>query len=111
MAERRTLKEPGGGRRRRDMPPGALKTERIEARVRPNDKAFIEEAAEHLGVSVADFLVSSARERAEEIIRRRDQIILSHRDQQAFVEALLNPPSPNDALKAAVDLYRSSVEH
>ena len=93
------------------MPTGALKTERIEARVRPNDKAFIEEAAEHLGVSVADFLVSTARERAEEIIRRRDQIVLSLRDQHAFVEALLNPPPPNDVLKAAVELYRSSVEH
>ncbi|MDA8344412.1 MAG: DUF1778 domain-containing protein [Thermaerobacter sp.] len=93
------------------MPAGALKTERIEARVRPNDKAFIEEAAGHLGVSVADFLVSSARERAEEIIRRRDQIILSRRDQQTFVEALLHPSSPNEALKAAVEQYRSSVEH
>ena len=92
------------------MPSEALKTERIEARVRPNDKKFIEEAARHLGMSVADFLTSSARERAEEIIRRRDQIVLSRRDQEAFINALLNPPAPNEALKAAVALYDSSVE-
>lgn len=91
--------------------PAVRKTERIGARVRPADKAFIEEAAEHIGVSVADFLVSSARERAEEIIQRRDQMILTSRDQQAFVGALLNPPSPNEVLKAAVDVFRSSVEH
>ena len=30
------------------MPAEALKTERIEARVRPADKAFIEDAANHL---------------------------------------------------------------
>lgn len=88
----------------------ALKTERIEARVRPTDKAFIEDAASHLGISVADFLVSSARERAEEIMRRRNLIELSRRDQEAFVEALLNPPQPNATLKAAAELYAKSVE-
>ena len=92
------------------MPADALKTERIEARVRPGDKAFFEEAARHLGMSLADFLTSSARERAEEIVRRRDQIVLSRRDQEAFVDALLNSPAPNEALKAAVALYGSSVE-
>ena len=92
------------------MPADALKTEHIEARVRPGDKAFFEEAARHLGMSLADFLTSSARERAEEIVRRRDQIVLSRRDQEAFVDALLNSPAPNEALKAAVALYGSSVE-
>lgn len=92
------------------MPAEALKTERIEARVRPDDKAFIEEAARHLGISLADFLTSSARARADEVIRRRDQIILSRRDQDAFISALLNPPTPNAALKDAVGLYDSSVE-
>lgn len=88
-----------------------LKTERLEARVRPSDKAFIEDAASHLGISVADFLVSSAKERAEEVIRRRDQIQLSRRDQQAFVESLLHPAEATPALKAAVKAYDESVEH
>ena len=92
------------------MPAEALKTERIEARVRPVDKACIEDAASHLGISVADFLISSARERAEEIIRRRDQIELSRRDQEAFVDALVNPPEPNAALKSAVESYAKSIE-
>lgn len=92
------------------MPAEALKTERIEARVRPADKAFIEDAASHLGMSVADFLISSARERAEEVIRRRDQIELRRRDQEMFVGALVNPPEPNAALKAAVESYAKSIE-
>ncbi len=88
----------------------ALKTERIEVRVRQADKAFIEEAANHLGISVADFLVSSALERVAEIIRRNNQLELSRRDQEALVESLLTPPQPNAALRAAVESYANSVE-
>jgi len=32
-------------------------------------------------------------------------IELSERDQQAFLEALLNPPEPNDALRRAAAAY------
>ena len=85
-----------------------LKTERLEARVRPSDKAFIEDAASHLGISVADFLVSSAKERAEEVIRRRDQIELSRRDQQAFVESLLHPAEATIKSRGVVEI-RASV--
>jgi uncharacterized protein (DUF1778 family) len=92
------------------MPVGALKRQRIEARVRPDDKVFIEEAARYLGMSVTDFVTSSAREHAEQVIARRDLIVLSRRDQVAFISALMNPPAPNEALKAAVTAYNSSVE-
>lgn len=110
MAKRRTMQEQGPKEGKIKMPAEALKTERIEARVRPADKAFIEDAANYLGISVADFLISTARERAEDIIRRRNQIELSRRDQEAFVNALLNPPQPTTALKAAVESYDRSVQ-
>ncbi len=92
------------------MPTGNVKTERIEARIRPADKAFIEEAATHLGISVADFITSTARVGAEEVLRRRDQIVLSRQDQEAFVHALFEPQEPNERLRAAVAEYLSSVE-
>jgi uncharacterized protein (DUF1778 family) len=92
------------------MPSEALKTERIEARIRPADKAFLEEAARHLGISLADFVTSSAQARAEEVIRRRDEVMLSRQEQEAFVRALLNPAPPNDKLRAAVAEYGASVE-
>lgn len=88
----------------------ALKTARIEARIRPDDKALLEEAAGHLGLSLADFVTTSARVQAEEVMRRRDEVALSRQDQEAFVQALLNPPQPNDKLKAAVARYGSAVE-
>ena len=92
------------------MAAAGLKSERIEARIRPDDKAFLEEAARHLGLSLADFVTSSARTRAEDVMRRRDEVLLSRRDQEAFVQALLNPAPPTDRLRAAVADYRSSVE-
>lgn len=92
------------------MPSEALKTERIEARIRPGDKALLEEAARHLGISLADFVTSSARARAEAVIRRRDEVVLSRQDQEAFVRALLNPAPANNRLRAAVAEYGASVE-
>lgn len=92
------------------MPAEAFKTKRIAARVRPSDQTLIEEAARQLGVSVSDFLASSAGERAGEVIRRWDQIVLSRRDQEALSSALTNPPAPGAVQKAAVALSNSSVE-
>ena len=34
---------------------------------------------------------------------------LSERDSAAFVDALLNPPEPNEALKAAADRYKLAL--
>lgn len=45
-----------------------MKTDRMEARVSPEERARIEEAASVAGVSVSAFVVSAAVERAEEVI-------------------------------------------
>jgi uncharacterized protein (DUF1778 family) len=46
-------------------------------------------------------------ENAKEPIMDYDIWVLSERDSLAFVEKLLNPPEPNDALKQAAARYRS----
>jgi len=46
----------------------AVKTERMEARVSPEERGRIERAASVAGVSVSAFLVGAAVERADEII-------------------------------------------
>ena len=77
------------------------KRERLEARVSPEQKALIERAAPLEGRSVTDFLVRSAQREAERVIREREVMALSLRDSVAFVQALLDPPPPNEALRAA----------
>ncbi len=90
--------------------PPLAKTERIEARVNPEVKMLIEEAANVLGVSVSNFIIGSAQARANEVIRSRYVIDLTMQQSRAFVEALLSPPGPNEALQRAKALFDESVE-
>lgn len=82
------------------------KPERLEARLPADAKAIIQRAADLSGRSVSDFVVSSALEAAKETIREHEVIVLSARDSITFVEALLNPKGPNEALRKAFRHHR-----
>jgi uncharacterized protein (DUF1778 family) len=82
------------------------RSERIEARLSPEAKAVIQRAADISGRSVSDFVVTSALEAANEAIREHQVIALSARDSIMFVEALLNPKGPNEALRKAFRQHR-----
>lgn len=77
------------------------KVERIEARVTPEQKQFFERAAEVSGVTLTDFAISSMQRAAAEALEQYTMLKLSMRDQQAFLDTLLNPPEPNAALRRA----------
>lgn len=81
--------------------PRATKSERLEARVTLQQKLLLQRAAELRGLSLADFLVTSAQTAAEATIREHNVITLTARDSIAFAEALLNPREPNATLRAA----------
>ena len=85
------------------------KRERLEARITSDQKKLIQRAAELEGRSVTDFVVHSVQAAAEATVRRHTVITLSERDSIAFVEALLNPASPNAKLLAAAQDYREFV--
>ena len=91
------------------MAPAVRKrAERIEARVTPAQKKLFERAAALEGRSLTDFLLASAQTAATEAISRHQVLHLSPEDQRVFVDALLNPPAPNKALRAAVAQYRAA---
>jgi uncharacterized protein (DUF1778 family) len=83
------------------------RAERVEARVTREQKELLERAAALEGRSMTDFIIASAQDAAAETIARHELLQLSPRDQAAFVEALLNPPAPNAALRAAAARYRT----
>jgi len=87
----------------------ALKVERLEARLSPDTKALFQEAATIQGRSLTDFVVNSAVEAAKRTVRQNELVELTQRDRIAFVEALLNPPPPNDRLQRAIDRHRQTV--
>ena len=81
------------------------RTERIGARVPADVKAVLQHAADLTGRSLTDFVIASAQAAAEETIRQHEVMVLTARDSMLLAEALLNPPEPNERLKAAVADY------
>ena len=76
----------------------------------PEQKALIERAARLQGRSLTDFLIASAQQEAERVIHEHEVMVLSPRDSVSFVQALLNPPPPNEALRAAFRRHHGRVE-
>lgn len=92
------VREAGAGYAVRSRPG---RTERLNARITPDDQELLAEVAGMQGVSVSTFVIDAARARAKALLRRRRLIRLSARDQEALIAALLSPPAPNAALKRA----------
>lgn len=88
----------------------ALKEERLEARVTPEQKKIIARAAALKGFSVTDFVVASAQEAATATIKESELLTLCDEARDVFVRAFLNPPMPNEAARAAVKRYRERLE-
>jgi len=85
------------------------KIERVEARLKPDQKRRIEYAASLAGTSVSDFMVSSADDAAVRTIEQHEVWTLTGRDREVFVKALLRPPAPSARMRAAARRYKSRV--
>lgn len=83
---------------------------RLEARLPASVYALLKRAAELKGRSITDFVVSAAHEAAQRAIEEEGIMRLSAEDQVRFAKALINPPSPNAALKRAMRHYLENVE-
>src|ERR1700730_4152439 len=82
------------------------RTARIEARIAPEALAVVKRAAELQGRSVSAFVVAAAQEAAHRTIEETQIIRLSIEDQEAFAEAVLNPPPLVPAMERAIERYR-----
>lgn len=85
------------------------KAARLEARISPETKALLQKAADLEGRTLTDFVVASVQAAAYRVIEQHQTLKLSIEDSEAFVDAMLNPPKPNDALKAAALRYKQAM--
>ena len=76
------------------------KSSKINLRIDPETQNIIDRAASALGKTRSEFMLESARERAEDVLLDRRVFALNEADWDALTEVLDNPPPPNDALKA-----------
>lgn len=83
---------------------------RFDARLPKEQKQFFEKAA-YLGGyrNLTDFIVRTVQEKAKEIIKEKERIIVSERDSQVFFDAITNPKKPSKTLKKASDDYNAFV--
>ncbi len=84
-------------------------TARLEARISPETKALIQKAADLEGRTLTDFVVASVQAEAYRVIEQHQTLKLSLEDSEAFVDAILNPPAPNHALKLAALRYKETL--
>ena len=85
------------------------KSERLEARISPENKELFQRAADIQGRTLTDFVVSSLVSAANQIIQENEIMVLSRKDQEVFVEALLNPPEPSNKLRLAAQRYKKNM--
>ena len=81
------------------------KNERFNLRLSADAKQQIERAASFEGTTASAFILSSALSQAEQTIREHESMRLSRRDAEALLDALTDPPKPNQ------DLIRALEEH
>jgi uncharacterized protein (DUF1778 family) len=83
---------------------------RFDARLPKEQKQFFEKAAALGGYrNLTDFIVRVVQEKANEIIKEKEQIIASERDSLIFFNAITNPQKPSETLKNALDDYNSFI--
>lgn len=77
------------------------RNERLDARLTREEKEMIETAASLRGTSASDFVRMALKEAALNTIREHEVLTLNEKARRVFVEALLNPPKPNEKAIAA----------
>jgi len=82
---------------------------RMDQRTKPSVKASIEAAADLMGIEASAFVVMSAYARAQELLRGRQQTLLSQGDHQALLAALDEETTPTPALLEAWQLHQDQV--
>ncbi|AFZ26318.1 hypothetical protein Cylst_4219 [Cylindrospermum stagnale PCC 7417] len=85
------------------------KSERLEARISKEQKELFQRAADIQGRTLTDFVISGVAQAANQVIQEQEMMRLSKQDQEFFVKALLNPPSPNSKLRNAAQRYQQNM--
>lgn len=83
--------------------------EQLEACFTSQQKELLQMAAELEGLTLYDFIVRSAQERAQVTIAEHNRIKLNFEDSLAFAESLLDPPEPNQRMLAAAAAYKRAM--
>lgn len=80
--------------------------ERIDVRLRPEQKSEVERAAHIKGLTVTDFILQNALTNARQTIREYETWTLERPDAELFAKALTEPASLGPQLTEAAKRYK-----
>ena len=86
------------------------KAYRFDARLNEDQKLLIQRAADLEGRTMTDFVIHSAESAAERTIQERAVLILSARETEMFVDAILSRSEPGAVLRAAARHYKQTMD-
>lgn len=85
--------------------------DRIDVRISKEQKELIKYASDLSGFkSLSEFIVFCVNKEANKVIIENNQVLKSIEDKKIFLNAILNPPIPNDNLKKAQINYKKFIE-
>jgi len=80
---------------------------RFDTRLSKEQKDFFAYAASLGGFrTLTEFVITSAQEKAQKIVKEHNTLLASKRDKEIFFDALLNSSKPNRNLKEAAKRYK-----
>jgi uncharacterized protein (DUF1778 family) len=83
--------------------------QRLDVRLRNEQKKLIEQAAGYLGQSISAFTTATLVREAQEVVERFGTVRLTDRDRDIFLDLLDNPPKPNAKLRKAARQHSRKV--
>ena len=90
-------------------PASRPRSTRLAFRVDAETKSLVEHAASLERRSVTDFCLTALTIATREAISRHESLVLSERDREAFFEALMHAPEPNERLQRAFRLAEERI--
>jgi uncharacterized protein (DUF1778 family) len=90
------------------METSSKKSERIDLRITLTDKELFKKAQLLSGdTSLSSFLVRILKQKTQEIVAEKKNIIVSERDRKVFFDAVFGDIEPNNKLKKAAERYKA----
>ncbi len=88
-----------------------LSKDRIDVRISKEQKEFVKYASELRGFkNLSEFVVYCINSEATKIVKENNLIVKTIEDKKIFLNAVLNPPVPNEELKRAQINYQKFKE-
>lgn len=78
---------------------------RLVAKTSPEIKEFIQRAADYSGLTLSQFLIESAMDKARGVIEQTETLHISMAGAKTLISALDNPPKANNKLLKAAQGY------